>query len=228
MKQLLSQIKIEVNKNLFLKDPESSDLGKRIVQNSILLIDEIGFEQFTFKKLGKEIGSNESSVYRYFENKHKLLLYLASWYWGWKEYQLVFSTANISEPQVKLQKAVQVLTRQVEKDSFVSHVDEVTLNKVVVNEFSKSYLTKEVEKENKEGFFAVYNRLVLRLKDLIQEVDPDYQYPSSLASTILEGSLHQHFLKEHFSALTECNAKVSPSEYFVHMVNNILTPKKNG
>ena len=228
MKQLLSQIKIEVNKNLFLKDPESSDLGKRIVQNSILLIDEIGFEQFTFKKLGKEIGSNESSVYRYFENKHKLLLYLASWYWGWKEYQLVFSTANISEPQVKLQKAVQVLTRQVEKDSFVSHVDEVALNRVVVNEFSKSYLTKEVEKENKEGFFAVYNRLVLRLKDLILEVDPDYQYPSSLASTILEGSLHQHFLKEHFSALTECNAKVSPSEYFVHMVNNILTPKKNG
>lgn len=227
MKQLLSQIKIEVNKNLFLKDPESSDLGKRIVQNSILLIDNIGFEQFTFKKLGREINSNESSVYRYFENKHKLLLYLASWYWGWKEYQLVFSTANIPDPQIKLEKAVHVLTRQVEKDSIVSHVDEVVLNRVVVNEFSKSYLTKEVEKENKEGFFAVYNRLVLRLKDLIKEVDPDYAYPSSLASTILEGSLHQHFLKEHFPVLTECNSSISPSEYFIHMINRVLKSDKN-
>lgn len=228
MKQLLSQIKIEVNKNLFLKDPESSDLGKRIVQNSILLIDEIGFEQFTFKKLGKEIGSNESSVYRYFENKHKLLLYLASWYWGWKEYQLVFSTANINNPREKLEKAVQVLTRQVEKDAFVSHVDEVVLNRVVVNEFSKSYLTKEVDRENKEGFFAVYNRLILRLKEMIIDLDEDYPYPASLASTILEGSLHQYFLKEHFPALTECNENSLPSEYFTHLVLNILNYHKNG
>lgn len=227
MKQLFSQIRIEVNRNLFLKDPESSELGKNIIQNSILLIDKIGFEQFTFKKLGKEIGSNESSVYRYFENKHKLLLYLASWYWGWKEYQLVFSTANISDVNVKLEKAVKVLTRQVEQDSFVSHVDEVVLNKVVINEFSKSYLTKEVEKENKEGFFAVYNRLVFRLKEMIREVNPAYPFPSAMASTILEGSLHQHFLKEHFPALTECNAKVSPSDYFVHMVLNILNPETN-
>ena len=227
MKQLLSQIKIEVNKNLFLKDPESSELGKRIVQNSITLIDEMGFEQFTFKKLGHEIKSNESSVYRYFENKHKLLLYLASWYWGWKEYQLVFSVANIGDPRVKLEKAVQVLTRKVEKDSVVSHVDEVVLNRVVVNEFSKSYLTKEVEKENKEGFFAVYNRLVFRLKEMIGEVNPNYPYPGALASTILEGSLHQHFLKEHFPALTECSVEVSPSEYFSHMLLNILKIDKN-
>lgn len=228
MRQLLSRIRIEINTNLFLKDPESSDLGKRIIDKSILLIDKIGFEQFTFKKLGKELRSNESSVYRYFENKHKLLLYLASWYWGWKEYQFVFSTANISDATLKLEKAVQVLTRQVEKDSFVSHVDEVILNRVIVNEFSKSYLSKEVEKENKEGHFETYNRLVLRLKDLIQEVDSKYPYPSSLANTILEGSLHQHFLKEHFPALTERNGSISPSEYFLHMVNNILKPHKDG
>ncbi|MEG9328159.1 transcriptional regulator, TetR family [Salinimicrobium catena] len=228
MKHLISQIKIEVNENLYIKNPESSDLGKKIVEHSILLIDKIGFEQFTFRKLGKEIGSNESSVYRYFENKHKLLLYLTSWYWGWKEYQLVFSTANMDDKSAKLKKAVQVLTRQVEKDSFISHIDEVVLNRVVVNEFSKSYLTKEVDKENKEGFFAVYNRLVFRLKEMIEEVDKEYPYPASLASTILEGSLHQYFLKEHFPALTECSTKTLPSEYFTHMVFNVLNLKNNG
>lgn len=228
MKYLLSQIKIEVNHNLYLKDPESSDLGKNIIQNSISLIDEVGIEQFTFKKLGKVIGSNESSIYRYFENKHKLLLYLTSWYWGWKEYQLVFSTANMLDKKEKLEKAIKVLSRQVEIDSFISYIDEVVLNRVVVNEFSKSYLTKEVDWENKEGFFAVYNRLVFRLKNMILELNADYPYPACLASTILEGSLHQYFLKEHFPALTECSEKISPAEYFTQMVLTLLNLKKNG
>jgi AcrR family transcriptional regulator len=228
MKDFFSQIKIEVNENLYLKDPESSDLGKRIVENSISLIDDVGFEQFNFKKLGNRIGSNESSIYRYFENKHKLLLYLASWYWSWKEYQLVFSTANIFDSKVKMQRAVQVLTRQVEKDLVISHIDEEILNRVVINEFSKSYLTKEVDKENKEGFFTVYNRLIHRLKEMILELNSDYPYPASLASTILEGSLHQHFLKEHFPSFTDCNEDILPSEFFTHLVLNILNLDKNG
>ena len=85
MQDLLANIKIQVNPKTYVKDPETSDLGKKIIQNSILLIDEIGFEEFTFKKLGEKIGSNESSIYRYFENKHKLLVYLSSWYWSWME-----------------------------------------------------------------------------------------------------------------------------------------------
>ncbi len=228
MKNLFSGLKIEVNKNLYVKDPDSSPLGKKIVEQSIQLINHSGFEQFTFKKLGAEIGSNESSVYRYFENKHKLLLYLTSWYWGWKEYQLVFGTNNIQDPKQKLDNAINILTRNVEKDTWTSHIDEVLLNKVVVNEFSKSYLTKEVDHENKEGFFEVYNRLAFRLKEMILAVDKDYPYASSLASTVLEGALHQHFLKEHFPALTECNHKISPTHYFTHLVNTTLNYTQNG
>ncbi len=228
MKDLFSGLKIEVNKNLYVKDPESSSLGKKIIEKSIKLINDKGFEQFTFKKLGAEISSNESSVYRYFENKHKLLLYLTSWYWGWKEYQLVFGTNNIQDPRQKLETAINILTRSVEKDSLTSHIDEACLNKVVVNEFSKSYLTKEVDRENKEGFFEVYNRLVLRLKEMILAVDKDYLYASSLASTVLEGALHQHFLKEHFPSLTECDNKVTPTQYFTHLVNTTLNYTHNG
>lgn len=228
MEHLLSNLKIEVNSNLYVKDPESSVLGKKIVEQSILMINEAGFEHFTFRKLGMEIGSNESSIYRYFENKHKLLLYLTSWYWGWIEYQLVFATTNIPDPVSKLEIAVEVLTRSVEKDSGISHIDEVVLNKVVVNEYSKSYLTKEVDAENKEGFFAIYNRLILRLKQMITTVAPDYSFPSSLASTVVEGALHQHFLKEHFSALTECGEKFSPSDFFKNLIFSTLKLNKNG
>ncbi|MBT8183864.1 MAG: TetR/AcrR family transcriptional regulator, partial [Eudoraea sp.] len=79
MKHLLQTIKIGVDEKTYVKDPESSELGKRIVEHGILMISEMGIESFTFKKLGIRIGSNESSVYRYFENKHKMLLYLTSW-----------------------------------------------------------------------------------------------------------------------------------------------------
>ncbi|MBC7747376.1 MAG: TetR family transcriptional regulator, partial [Methylotenera sp.] len=81
MNSILSNIIITVNDTLYVKNPETSPLGKKIIEHSILLIDQIGFESFTFKKLGECIGSNESSIYRYFESKHKLMLYLSSWYW---------------------------------------------------------------------------------------------------------------------------------------------------
>ena len=48
MINLLSNLKIAVPEKIFIKDPESSNLGKRIVEHSILLIDDIGFDSFTF------------------------------------------------------------------------------------------------------------------------------------------------------------------------------------
>ena len=223
----MQSLRMGINEKIYLKDPESSELGKKIIEQSILMINEIGFESFTFKKLGVEIHSNESSIYRYFENKHKLLLYLASWYWGWLEYRMVFATYGISNAEEKLKKAIEILTQKVEEDNMFSHINEVILNKIVINEFSKSYLTKEVDKENKEGYFLVYKRLVNRLTEMIVAVDHEYPYPISLASTIFEGSLHQYFLQEHFPVLTNCNESVTPFEYFTDLIDRTLNKETN-
>ena len=214
MINLLSNLKIQVPEGIYIKDPESSDLGKRIIEHSNLLIEEIGFDSFTFKKLGTKIGSNESSIYRYFESKHMLLLYLTSWYWAWIEYQMVFATFNMPDKKEQLFKAIDVVTRTIKEDLTFSHINEVVLNKIIINEYSKSYLTKEVDSENKEGYFVVYKRLIKRLSDMISNVNEDYKYALSLASTIVEGALHQHFLKEHFSSITDCNKDVSPTKFF--------------
>ena len=218
MERLIHSLRIGINEKIYVKDPESSDLGKRIVEQSILMINEMGFESFTFRKLGDRIGSNESSIYRYFENKHKLLLYLASWYWGWLEYKMVFATNGIANKVEKLEKALEILTQTVQQDISFSHIDEVKLNKIVINEYSKSFLTTEVDQENKEGYFEIYKRLVQRLSDMVAEVDGEYPYPSSLASSILEGSLHQYFLKEHFPMITDCNDQITPTQYFRDLV----------
>jgi AcrR family transcriptional regulator len=228
MDRLLQSIKIGVNDKIYVKDPESSSLGKRIIEESIKMIHEMGFDKFTFKKLGNRIGSNESSIYRYFESKHKLLLYLASWYWGWIEYQLVFATNSIADPGQKLNRALEIVTQTTEEDSSFSHINEVLLNKIVIDEYSKSYLTKEVDQENKEGYFEIYKRLVNRLSEMIAVVNRKYSYPSSLASTVLEGSLHQHFLLDHFSSLTDCQKRTDPTAYFKHMVFNCLNLPTHG
>ncbi len=228
MISLLSNLKIAVPDKIYIKDPESSDLGRRIVEHSIILIDELGFDSFTFKKLGLKIGSNESSIYRYFESKHKLLLYLTSWYWAWIEYHLVFATFNISDREKQLSKAIEVVSRPVEKDVTFSHIDEVALNRIVINEYSKLYLTKEVDSENKEGYFVIYKRLVSRIKEMILKVNKDYQYPASLASTIIEGALHQHYLKDHFKSITDCSTSVTPAQFFTDLTLTTLKTSTNG
>ncbi|MAN58830.1 MAG: TetR family transcriptional regulator [Flavobacteriaceae bacterium] len=227
MNELLKNLRVNVNEKIFLKDPETSQLGKKIVQNSILLIDELGFDNFTFKKLGQRIGSNESSIYRYFENKHKLLLYLTSWYWGWIEYKVVLATNSLDQPERKLLTAIEIVAAPVVQDSAYSHINEALLNKIVINEFSKSYLTKEVDKENKDGYFSIYKRLITRLRNLISEVRPNYRYPASLASTIVEGVMHQHFLKEHFVLITDCNDEITPAEFFCHLASTTLNLSTN-
>lgn len=222
MNTVLSNLKIQVNEKIYVKDPETSALGKKIIEQSILLIDEIGFDNFTFKKLGDKIGSNESSLYRYFENKHKLLVYLSSWYWSWMEYKLVFATNNISDPKEKLRKAITIITEKVEDDNSTEHINEAILNKIIIAEFTKTLHTKEVDQENKEGFFLIYKRVINRIVTIVNEVNPNYPYAKSLVSTIVEGSLHQHFLTEHLTTITDCNDSVSTTQFYLNLTENVL------
>lgn len=203
MEELLKSVKIGINDKIYLKDPESSDLGKRIVQEGIQMINEMGFECFTFKKLGEKIGSNESSVYRYFESKHAFLIYLLNWYWSWVEYKLVFATTNVLSPEEKLINGIKVITQEVTEDNNFSFIDEVALNKIIVAESSKAYHTKDVDEENKKGFYLTYKRVVGRLSDMVLEVNPNFEFPHMLVSTIIEGVFHQRYFAQHLPSLTD-------------------------
>lgn len=198
-----TQIGIRVNTGVFLKDPESSELGRNVIQGAIDLIDEIGFEAFTFRKLAQQIGTTEASIYRYFESKHRLLLYLSCWYWRWMDYRLVLATANIVSAEERLRRAITVLVSQVEEDSEFSHINEVKLNRIIISESSKAYLNKLVDKENKGGFFADYKELVQQVSNIISEVNPDYKYPHMLVSTLIEGAHLQRYFAAHLPRLTD-------------------------
>jgi hypothetical protein len=52
---------LSLNHNAYLRDPERTELGRKIISESIHMMDALGFEQFTFKKLAAEISSTEAS-----------------------------------------------------------------------------------------------------------------------------------------------------------------------
>ncbi|MBT8235415.1 MAG: TetR/AcrR family transcriptional regulator, partial [Bacteroidia bacterium] len=92
-----------------------------------------------------------------------------------------------------------------------------------VNESSKSFLTKEVDQEDKEGYFVAYKGIITRLKDMISALDPNYAHPTSLASTIIEGALHQQFLRDHFDSITDCDKEITPNAFFDNLVFKVLS-----
>lgn len=211
-------LRFRLCEKLYLRDPQDSKLGRRIIESSILLIDSLGFEAFTFKKLGNEIGSPEASIYRYFENKHMLLVYLINWYWEWISYRIEANIQNLEDPVKILKKTLAAVIESRGKDSDFSFVDEPILHKVVIAEASKAYHTKHIDNENRDGFFKSYKDLVSRIADIIKQVDPSYKYPRSLSSNLFEMINNQLYFAEHLPKLTDFKSQKNITKDIKKMV----------
>ncbi len=222
-------LKFKLNEKLYLRDPQDTELGQKIIMQSILLIDELGFEHFTFKKLASHIESTEASVYRYFENKNRLLIYIVSWYWVWLDYKIQFYTNNISNPREKLLIVIKVICNTQEKSLHAS-VDEKALHRIVVAESAKAYLIKEVDEINKFGVYLNYKKLNKKIAEYILEINPSYQFPNAIVSTLIETAHQQLFFSEHLPSLTNIpNIEATKNEdvqaFLEHLLWSSITDK---
>jgi len=215
-------IQISPNDSLFIKDPQASSTGRNILNHAIPLMQEIGFEKFTFRKLAERMGASEITVYRYFENKHKLLLYLLSWYWEWVKYSISFNTRNIEDPEEKLRLAIRTVIDSRKKIQLVDYIDEEKLYGLVVEESEKAYHTKQVDEENKMGLFITLKSLKAELSAILLEINANYAYPNSLASTILEMSASLRFYANHLPSMTDIkelsNIDIDLADYIESLV----------
>ena len=200
-------IRFELNDNLYLRDPQDTDLGRKIIQHSILLIDELGLEAFNFKKLAQRINSTEASIYRYFDNKHTLLLYLTSWYWEWVHYLIEINLMNIANPEERLKITIENIVNASFENHAIAYVNENTLHRIIINEGTKAYHTAKVDDENKIGLFLSYKALVKTVADVILEINPKFPYPKSLASNLFEMANNQIFFAQHLPRLTNLKNK---------------------
>ena len=103
------QLQIQMNEALFIRNPEQSKLSKNIIKHSIQLIFKNGFEAFTFRKLAEDLGTTEAGIYRCFEIKHNLLVYVTAWFRTWLEFQISYRTNNIKDTIIKTKKYYKVI-----------------------------------------------------------------------------------------------------------------------
>jgi len=193
-------IQFDINSNIFLRDPQETKLGMKIIINSIELINELGFESFTFKKLAEKIESTEASIYRYFENKNRLLNYLIALYWEWISIRIDFSNSNIPSPKMKLKNIIKVLANSFE-NQIETEIDEKKLHSIVGNEGIKIYHFKDIDEENKKGNFINYKKVIVKITQIISEIKSDCKYPNSMATLLVDTAINHSYYAEHLPTL---------------------------
>jgi AcrR family transcriptional regulator len=196
-------VKFDINEKIYVRNPESSEVGKLMVKEAIDLIYEVGFDQFTFKKLATEIGSTEATIYRYFENKHRLLLYILNWYWSYMEFLLTIKLDLIKDKKERLKIIINLLTHELESSSNKLDYNKQYLNHIVIAESSKVYLVKDVQEINKDEVFKPYKDLCKKIADAIIDYKPSYKYARSLSTTLIETSHHQQYFCLNLPRLTD-------------------------
>jgi len=196
---IVDRFQIPILDTIALRNPQGTQLGQRIVEGAIVLIDELGFEEFNFKKLALSIGTTEASVYRYFASKQKLLLYLMNWYWGRLECRLLLQTQGGS-PKERLKKALDLVL--VLQPTALSLTTEKRLQRIVIHEAPKVFLTKDVDSDHRTGYHSIYTEIVQYITELVLVYQPACKYPEMLVSSLLEGSLQQRFFGEHLPEVT--------------------------
>jgi len=213
------EIKISLNDGLYLKEPQDSKLGRKIIQYSIILIDDFGFESFTFKKLAEKINSTEASIYRYFENKHLLLIFLVNWYWEWVNYLITINILNIDDPKMKLKIIIHSFVYASQENPSVDYVNESKLHNIFISEGGKAYHTKNVDDENSKGFFSSYKQLANSVSKVISQINPEFKYPFSLATNLFEMSNNHIYFARHLPRLTDISVKKNDMKEVENMLN---------
>ncbi len=215
------KLSFAVNESIYLKNPESSEVGHSIIKHSIDLINDLGFEHFTFKKLAVAMNSTEATVYRYFENKHRILLYIISWYWFYLDYNLDYRLINLTDRKQRLLEVLNLLTHEFPESSGGVDYNKKYLNNIVIAESSKVYLVKEVAEINQHKVFKPYKDLCSRIAAIISDYDPDYPYPVSLSTTIVETSHSQQFFIKFLPRLTDQD-KIRSNDFVHHFLQDLV------
>jgi len=215
------EVNIDVLQDLYLKNPTETALGRSILKHSIVMIEEIGLEHFTFKKLAAQISSTEASIYRYFENKHLLLVYLSNWYWEYMMLNIRREVALANTPAEKLSAAIISILFSAERNVNIDYIDEDILHRIMISQADKVYRIQEVSSENKQGFFLAYKRVVICIGEIILQIDPAFPFARILASTLMEMPQQHLYYAKNLPSLTDLAYKDENSHHLKVVMENL-------
>jgi hypothetical protein len=87
----------------------------------------------------------------------------------------------------------------------MSFAIEKRLQRIVIHEAPKVFLTKAVDADHQTGYHSIYTEIVRYVSGLVRAYKPSCKYPEMLVSTLLEGSLQQRFFSEHLPEVTNAS-----------------------
>lgn len=212
-----SGIQLRPDPALYLRDPESTRLGKAMLSEGIVLMNELGLEAFTFKKLAARIGCTEVGLYRFFPNKQRLLQYYFQVHWLWL-LQLCGGFAERSvDPRQTLKQVVEALCGVWPQELPPAQLDPHGLRSLHIAEGMKSYLHKNVDADNARLLFMPYKALAAFIADRLVACRKDVPMPQSFATTLIEMANSLPFAMEHLPSLTELSSHKDLKDLAAHL-----------
>lgn len=192
MHSLAEIFELHIPDAVFVKNPRESELGMKILHKGTEMLAKEGIDSFNFKKLAIAIQTTEASAYRYFDNKHKFLLYVINIYYGWMEYSIAVAEYEEKKTENKIKRAIESIIAPnhmpVDNVEFAKNI-----RKVAIQEGVKLHFNLHIKDEIKNGSMTCYSRLTQRLSGLIRNIAPHYQFSEPLANLVIESVFHQLF-----------------------------------
>lgn len=195
-------IDIDISKNLSIKDPFSSELGKKIVLNGLSLINHYGFEDFNFKKLAVACSTTEASVYRYFNNKVQLLAFLTAYYWNWTEYLTEQYCSVAKSPKNKLSILVNIICNNELDPGNINGISYTDLHQLITCEWQKLIYNKETKLIPANAAFEDYKRFKKMAAVILTDINKNIKEPQAIITTLIIAANTQLFFSKKFQSLS--------------------------
>lgn len=171
------------------------------------MMNDLGLEAFTFKKLTERAECTEATIYKYFPNKQRLLQYYFQLYWMWLDTHCQQEGRTFADPWTRVQGDIRALCGLWTEGAMAAQLDPVALRSLVIVEGSKSYLHRNVDEDNKLKLFQPYKDLCAHLASELKACDRKCKFPRTFATTLIEMAHSLEFAMEHLPALTELSTK---------------------
>lgn len=219
----MSAVHLRPDPALSLRDPEQTEVGRAMLAGGLELMNDIGLEAFTFRKLAAEIGSTEVTLYKYFPNKQRLLQYYFQLYWLWLRRTCGREVERSRDPQDALRRSIEAICGVWPRDVPELQLDARALRLLVIEEGMKSYLHKNVDADNARRLFAPYKELSAFLAERLTACRRSVPMPRSFATTVIEMAHSLPFAMEHLPSLTELSSRKDLKQLARHLLHRTVT-----
>lgn len=137
-------------------------------------------------------------------------------------FEMNFQVQNINKPEEQLRVCLQILAGT-KGFVHVSSIDLKTLQRIVISEGDKAYLSRSIDTDYREGLLDPFKNTCEQISMIVNEINPKYPFAHSLISTAMTAANHQIFFAMHLPTLSDIkNDKKAMNERLYRFLENFV------